>query len=192
MMLTLGFSQAHNIGNDANIGIRGFYTWKQKKSSDKMLPLVGIEPRPLMNLWFQVQHYPFWANWTFACKTETSSSLCSHALLISTPSPKIKWCMSRSLKIPLVVHAHLAQKGEYWIWNRRFMRGPGFILTGFFCFHVVHLMPILALLPILSSLWKNSIVNIANFVWWRKKETSWLKLRCSRIAAVEDNYGHSV
>ena len=43
---TLGFSQAHNIGNDAYIGIRGFTMWKQKN--------VWIEPRPLMNLWFQV------------------------------------------------------------------------------------------------------------------------------------------
>ena len=25
-----GFSQAHNIGNNANIGITGFATWKQK------------------------------------------------------------------------------------------------------------------------------------------------------------------
>ena len=31
------FSQTHNIGNNANIGIRGF---------NKMLPLVGTEPRP--------------------------------------------------------------------------------------------------------------------------------------------------
>ena len=38
------FSQIYNIGNNANIDIRGFTTGKQKKSSDKMLPLVGIEP----------------------------------------------------------------------------------------------------------------------------------------------------
>ena len=43
-----------------------------------------------MNLWFQVQHYPFWANWTFACKTETLGSLYSHALLIPTKSFKSK------------------------------------------------------------------------------------------------------
>ena len=34
-------------------------------------------------LWFQVQHYPFYTNLTFACKTETLGSLYSHALLIS-------------------------------------------------------------------------------------------------------------
>ena len=39
-----GFSQTHNIGSNANIGIRGFTTSKQKKSNDKILPSVGIEP----------------------------------------------------------------------------------------------------------------------------------------------------
>ena len=41
-----GISQIDRIGNNANIGIRGFTTWK--KSSDKMLPPVGIEPGPLI------------------------------------------------------------------------------------------------------------------------------------------------
>ena len=44
--LKSGFSQTHNIGNNANIGIGGFTVWK--KSSDKMLPPVGIEPGPLI------------------------------------------------------------------------------------------------------------------------------------------------
>ena len=35
-------------------------------------------------LWFQVQHYPFWIKFTFACETETSGSLYSNALLILT------------------------------------------------------------------------------------------------------------
>ena len=38
--------------------------------------------------------------------------------------------MSRSLKIPLVAHAHLAQKGERWTLNQRFMRGLDSISTG--------------------------------------------------------------
>ena len=42
----LAKNQAREIGNNANIGIRGFTTWKT--SSDKMLPPVGIEPRPLI------------------------------------------------------------------------------------------------------------------------------------------------
>ena len=67
------------------------YYVKTKKSSDKMLPPVRIDPRPLMSLWFQVQHSPFWANLTFACKTETLGSLYSHALLILT-----KWCKSKN------------------------------------------------------------------------------------------------
>ena len=50
-----------------------------------MLPLVGIEPRPLINLWFQVQHYPLWTNWAFTYKTETLWSF-AHALLIIAKS----------------------------------------------------------------------------------------------------------
>ena len=55
-----------------------------------MLPLVGIDSWPLINLWFQVQHYPFWANWVFVCKTETLESLYSHVLLILTYTSKSK------------------------------------------------------------------------------------------------------
>ena len=55
-----------------------------------MLPPVSIEPRPLMNLWFQVQYSPFYTNWAFACKTESLGSLYSHVLLILTKSFKFK------------------------------------------------------------------------------------------------------
>ena len=51
-----------------------------------MLPLVGIELRSLINLWFHVQHSPIWANWAFACKAETLGSLYTPALLILTKS----------------------------------------------------------------------------------------------------------
>ena len=40
---------------------------ENKKIQWKMLPPVSIEPRPLINFWFQVQHYPFWPN--FSCAT---------------------------------------------------------------------------------------------------------------------------
>ena len=43
-----------------------------------------------LNFWFQVQHAPLYTNLTFACKTETLSSLYSHALLILTKSSKSK------------------------------------------------------------------------------------------------------
>ena len=55
-----------------------------------MIPPVGIEPGPLMNLWFQAQHSPCSANWAFACKPETLDSLHSDALLISIKSSKSK------------------------------------------------------------------------------------------------------
>ena len=58
--------------------------WKQNIPITKCYPPVSIEPRPLMNLWFQVRHSPFYTNWAFACKTETLVSLYNHALLILT------------------------------------------------------------------------------------------------------------
>ena len=54
---------------------------ENKKTQWKMLPSVEIRTQASHNLWFQVQHYPFWAKLAFACKTETSGSLYSHALL---------------------------------------------------------------------------------------------------------------
>ena len=62
-----------------------------------MLPLLGIE------LWFQVQHYPFWANWAFACKTETKSCSIDSTWNIQN-NPKINWSINRILKIPRVAH----------------------------------------------------------------------------------------
>ena len=65
-----GFSQIDKIGNNANIGIRGFAAWK--KYSDKMLPPVGIEPRPLIASDSKNNTIlSFYTNLTFACKTET-------------------------------------------------------------------------------------------------------------------------
>ena len=51
---------------------------------------IHVEPGPLINLCFQVQHYPFWANWAFASKTETLGFLYSHDLLIITYTSKSK------------------------------------------------------------------------------------------------------
>ena len=53
--------------------------WKQKNTVKKGTRAV---------LWFQVQHYPFWTNLAFACKTETLGSLYGHALFILTKSSK--------------------------------------------------------------------------------------------------------
>ena len=51
-----------------------------------MLPRVGIETRQPL-----IQHYPFYTNLTFACKTETLGSLYSHALLICLNSSKFNY-----------------------------------------------------------------------------------------------------
>ena len=75
----------HKNGNNTNIGIRGFATWKQKNPM-KNVTSRGNRTQASHNLWFQVQHYPFWTKLTFACKTETLGSLHSHTLLILTES----------------------------------------------------------------------------------------------------------
>ena len=49
--------------------------------------LVSIEP---LHLCLQVQHAPLYTNLSLACKTETLSSLYSHALLILNKSSKSK------------------------------------------------------------------------------------------------------
>ena len=50
-----GFHQ-HKIDNNAYIDISGFPTWKQK-STNKILPLVGIEPNPSSTLSFLNSQY---------------------------------------------------------------------------------------------------------------------------------------
>ena len=83
----------HKNGNNANIGIRGFISWKQKISVTK----------------FHVQHAPLYTNLAFACKTETLGSLYSHALLILTKSSKSKNQVVHEQKFK-------GQKGECWTW----------------------------------------------------------------------------
>ena len=75
--------------NNANIGSRGFTIWKQKNPVKKVTPSWN-RTQASHNLWFQVQHSPFWTKLTFAWKTETLGSLYSHALLILTESSKSK------------------------------------------------------------------------------------------------------
>ena len=65
------------------------YTWK-KIQWQNVTPS-GNRTWTSHSLWLQVQHYPFYTNLTFACKTETLGSLYSHALLISLKSSKSKY-----------------------------------------------------------------------------------------------------
>ena len=60
---------------------------KTKKIQLQNATLVSIEP---LDLRFQVQHAPLYTNLALACKTETLSSLYSHALFILTKSSKSK------------------------------------------------------------------------------------------------------
>ena len=57
---------------------------------NKKIQLQNVSPVEPLDVWSQVQHAPLYTNLAFACKTETLSSLYSHALLILTKSPKFK------------------------------------------------------------------------------------------------------
>ena len=74
---------------NTNIGIFFFTAWNQNNPGKNVTPS-GDRTWASHNLWFQVQHYPFWTKLAFACKTETLGSLYSHALLILTKSSKSK------------------------------------------------------------------------------------------------------
>ena len=85
-----GFSQTHKIGNNANYCIRSFTMWKQKIPVTKCCPPMSNEPRPLISLWFQVQHFcKSGQTWHLLIKLRLQA-LYSHALLILTKSHKSK------------------------------------------------------------------------------------------------------
>ena len=72
------FNKIDEIGNNANICIRGFTKWKQKIPVTKILPPVSFESRDLINVWFQVNtllseliwHVLLWSSLNFcSCTT---------------------------------------------------------------------------------------------------------------------------
>ena len=75
--------------------------YKRIKQQKKLTP-VELDLMQEIITGLRVQCLTHRAKLTFACKSETFRSLYSHDLLILTKSssPKIKWCMNRSLKIP--------------------------------------------------------------------------------------------
>ena len=111
---------------------------------------VSIEP---LDLWFQ--HVPLYTNLAFACKTETLSSLYSHALLILTKSSKSKHQVVHEQKFKdllsstcqvSVERSMLDLESEIQWFNTQW---GNILLVDIFCFHKVKsLMPILALLSI--------------------------------------------
>ena len=103
---------------------------ENKKIQWKMLHLVGIEPRP--NLWFQVQHSPFWTKLTFACKIENLGSLCSHALLILTESSRSKNQVVHEQKLKDLLSSTCQIGSERIVLGleSKVVRGPGSIPGG--------------------------------------------------------------
>ena len=133
---------------NGNIAIRGYTTWKPKNIQWQML---GIEPGPLINLWYQVQHSSFWTKLTFACNTETLGSLYSHALLILTESSKSKNQVVHKQKFKDLLSSTCLVSPERIMLDLQseVLRGPVSIPTDcsifhcFFCFHIAKpLMPI--------------------------------------------------
>ena len=74
--------------------------YHSKGDSDKMLPPVRIKPRPLITSDSKSNTILSGLTWHLLV---TLGSLYSHALL-NHLSPKIKWCMNRTLKISSVAH----------------------------------------------------------------------------------------
>ena len=126
--------------------------YKNKKIQLQNATLVCIEP---LDLWFQVQHAPLYTNLAFACKTETLSSLYSHALLILTKSSKSKHQVVHEQKFKdllssicqvSVERSMLDLESEVQWFSTHW---GNILIVDIFCFHIVKpLMSILALLPI--------------------------------------------
>ena len=117
-------------GNNANIGIKGFISWKKNQLQNATL--VSIEP---LDLWFQVQHAPLYTNLAFACKTETLSSLYSHALLILTESSKSKHQVVHEQKFKDLLSSTCQVSVERSMLDLEDQRSSGSILTGVtFCY----------------------------------------------------------
>ena len=99
---------------------------ENKKIQLQNANLVSIEP---VDLSFQVQHAPLYTNLAFACKTETLSSLYSHALLILTKSSKSKHQVVHEQKFKDLLSSTCQVSVE------RSMLDLGSILTGVtFCY----------------------------------------------------------
>ena len=108
------------------------YYLKTKQSRGKMLPPVGIELGPFMNLWFQVQHFLFWAKWHLLLRESLNFCLCNTWFLALDHLVGINraWLYKTPKVSILQANTQLVQKGECWTWNQRFMRVPGSIPTG--------------------------------------------------------------
>ena len=119
------FHKLDEIGNNANIGIRSFTTWKQKNSVTQCYLQWGLKPGPLIS------------------SPTLLSGLTLHLLLRRSlnffSSTTWFWDLNDSLRINrtwlykeptvpvLQANAKLVQKEECWTWNQR---SRGSILTG--------------------------------------------------------------
>ena len=103
----------------------------KKKTVTKCYPH-GNWTQASHSLWFWVQHFPFWANWAFAYKTEILASLYSHALLIPLKSSKSKYQVVHEQKFKDLLSSTCPLSSERIVLDLELeaMRGPGSIPTG--------------------------------------------------------------
>ena len=89
---------------------------ENKKIQLQNVTPVRIEPNPLMNLWFQVQHSPFLAKWACATKGIFKLLLMHHLFLDFDDLVGINraWLYKEPKVSVLQANAQLAQKGECW------------------------------------------------------------------------------
>ena len=103
-----------------------------------------------------LQHYPFWTNLVFACKTETLGSLYSHVLIIIAKSSKSKNQVVHEKKFKGLLSSTCltSSEGRLLDLESEVIRGLGSISTvsnilslDIFCIHTVETkMPILGFL----------------------------------------------
>ena len=88
---------------------------KTKKSSNKILPLVSIEP---LAQDFKSSMLPY-PNWAIACKAKPLGSLYSHALLIISKSSKSKNQVVHEQKFKDLSNSKCPVRvgGACWTWN---------------------------------------------------------------------------
>ena len=115
--------------------------WHQRLYYVKKIQWQNVTPPPPRrgnriwashNHWFQVKHYPFHTNLTFACKTETLGSLYSHALLILLESSKSKHQVVHEQKFKNLLSSTCQVSVERIVLDleSEVLRGPGSIPTG--------------------------------------------------------------
>ena len=117
--------------------------YENKKIQWKMLPPVGIEPRPLITS--DSKSSTLLSTLTCYVLLRRSLNFCSCITWFLDFDDSVKINRAWLYEEPKVsTNVNLVQKGECWTWDHRLWET---FFTGLFCFHIVKpLIPLLALL----------------------------------------------